>query len=1608
MRKILLIAGGVAWIALCLWTGAVVAQEQDPLAGLWLDDGRWKWEITKVDTGYTVRELTSSNPANRATVTFKGTQARIDFVHNTYEGWIRWNPTGQEGIRVFTKVASGSPQRLYFENRMSMVRQQPPTPAPRPVPRPVNRRSPVMPPISPSPPVDDGSHDTPPVAFGPRPVLRDSSSTPGNEGIFLTSAIEGEGTEYGRKVKVWVPTKQKISFAWADERFAIHIPFDLLIKRKQGRPAAGSGEVTAYADVANKIKMFVRGFQAPNGKVGLSHLYLASCGVYRVDGQQPKVDDPSPMCAWKTTPTDPSNLDILPADKPVDARFYFAPSAQTKYVYWIVVETGTSIGFTYWDLFNQCDGSFFASIEDGAVPPQTVEKKIALSIHKYVSGSRDNHSGETQTHPTPVTAEKDDGFWEWYSHDFKDLEREKQGRLNQIFTKLQELAKTKLEKRSQWLTLLRLDQMAFPPEPQSGGDILESALQAAHEMTSGGGDINLRQSVTQAVLTRMKEEREQLKTEMAAIKPQQVPLIEEGIRLIKQVHESAEGQEIRSRDVRERPELKQLLVQCEELIPIVKLQLYDAAGWYTEDELPKAIEEFRYESPNVRAWIGYLKMKMAMARAIALEEKLSILYSTPNRLPADSPLLNEPIAARIEALNALREIVSTKASEGPSGAPGHDIDRPTRVAATSLQALELGYLDLIAAKLDVEKKVTYANFKEYCRARGYEDSKRKPKAGNASAQTPEQQRREAERWDYVSDVVSHSMSEAISSMALGTPRNLWPWSNPDRENESVVDLVEREASRRYADLTKDCISIGLIKNLIRAGLPMSTIRNLTADQLDEYFRAYAPGRPIDKEKVHRLCQDLHETFAGLADLRALADGNSAEFAKFLRRSYYDVVDPSKSGLEEIGDAFLSPGSIVMAEMGGMVGARLAQSLPISKLTALLTAGERGQLLAKMFAADLTTYEAYSTARKFAIGVGSFAAHLGVYHQLGKVTSDRPILKRIMDVILLLGPTHMIYSALTKRGLSLNSKAASNAVDRLVEGVANAKIQVAESRNAIQQMENAISRPQTPLVDGRERPVGTTPVDKPDLIDPASREAAGQIEAMDAAVKAAKSGDMDEARRCLAAAREFNRELENLVQEYETKVKQAREFLAREGIPQLTDWQDKEVFVAKKKGTPFITKTTYPEGPHADSLRFGDIALIRGDSERALELYRAALKIKRKLPLPNAEGVNPDNICEARVALAEQILVAARELEVMRSRGSKFNLLDEITEDRAQKLMADLESGKARLVKFEGARNPIYYIADESGAKRFVFKKTPLADESEVESLATAAVKAAGGRAPACRALNSTKKIACFAEKAEGNRRVTLVPNGEVEMAGTLTQYIPGADLYSLSEAQVLALRKELAVQRVLRLWLGDLDGHLGNIRIGDDGQAHLMDFGWANLTGELQNPMYANLKQRQELARKLMEKPELLENLDPDTVRHFKLLANINLPVPAKELEAMEAVLMAADVICNAEVPKGEIYGWVQRTDGTLNYDDMHDTSKAIWELCHGPDKGERLLAALRATGAPEERCQKAFDVLRLRADLLHKVLPKRFPTFNIRPIGTPERPYGLNERFHRVLTLVA
>src|ERR1700684_2588680 len=89
--------------------------------------------------------------------------------------------------------------------------------------------------------------------------------------LFLTRAELKEVRVNGVKHLRWVPTKDKINFAWSDQPFAVHIPFDLRTKvDRSGRPAAGGntsllgvpeggGETPERLTILNRIKISVRG-----------------------------------------------------------------------------------------------------------------------------------------------------------------------------------------------------------------------------------------------------------------------------------------------------------------------------------------------------------------------------------------------------------------------------------------------------------------------------------------------------------------------------------------------------------------------------------------------------------------------------------------------------------------------------------------------------------------------------------------------------------------------------------------------------------------------------------------------------------------------------------------------------------------------------------------------------------------------------------------------------------------------------------------------------------------------------------------------------------------------------------------------------------------------------------------------------------------------------------------------------------------------------------------------------------------------------------------------------------------------------------------------------
>lgn len=167
---------------------------------------------------------------------------------------------------------------------------------------------------------------------------------------------------------------------------------------------------------------------------------------------------------------------------------------------------------------------------------------------------------------------------------------------------------------------------------------------------------------------------------------------------------------------------------------------------------------------------------------------------------------------------------------------------------------------------------------------------------------------------------------------------------------------------------------------------------------------------------------------------------------------------------------------------------------------------------------------------------------------------------------------------------------------------------------------------------------------------------------------------------------------------------------------------------------------------------------------------------------------------------------------------------------------------------------------------------------------------------------------------------------ESKVAGTLA---------SKPEHVTLALRKEYAQQRLFRAWLGDSDGHLGNMIIADDGLLYLLDFDQAVLSGT--------------------------------TSRHIRGTAG------QSERDLLQGTVWSSAFV-SPEAEGGVIYRWMARLDQTISYADVRETVEAIQDLVANPPELRKIL-----TDAGYPDVEGAMRSLTERAGLLEEALRPLF-----------------------------
>jgi hypothetical protein len=178
--------------------------------------------------------------------------------------------------------------------------------------------------------------------------------------------------------------------------------------------------------------------------------------------------------------------------------------------------------------------------------------------------------------------------------------------------------------------------------------------------------------------------------------------------------------------------------------------------------------------------------------------------------------------------------------------------------------------------------------------------------------------------------------------------------------------------------------------------------------------------------------------------------------------------------------------------------------------------------------------------------------------------------------------------------------------------------------------------------------------------------------------------------------------------------------------------------------------------------------------------------------------------------------------------------------------------------------------------------------------------------------------------------------------------IPGQDLAEKTLSSLLVFRKDYARQRAFRAWLGDSDGHLFNMKVGDDGRLWQLDFDMASLEGT-----------------KLTQLGLPLDD-QADVIRAAVGFVRGSRGLPAARDPGWQGVGQRLDGLLASR----DLYAWMAKMDDLVGYDDMKDVVQRIQQLAADQ---RRLETLLRDAGVPD--VAGVARTLRERASVLGRVL---------------------------------
>ncbi|MCJ7682025.1 MAG: hypothetical protein MUP70_14960 [Candidatus Aminicenantes bacterium] len=1142
-----------------------------------------------------------------------------------------------------------------------------------------------------------------------------------------------------------------------------------------------------------------------------------------------------------------------------------------------------------------------------------------------------------------------DDYFEWLTGYLEGkLNLEQQTRV--VSVGLSTIAKRRKTLRNKWKDLM---QMEMDTELDRG------------DASIGLTDIFDTQAVRPSLRTVISfhDEREKLRTQMNDLREIQTVEMAKVFKAIAALRTSVEGQAKKGGDRKEYCEKEAQLMKDKETL--LRIQLFDAAEWYGPQELPALIRQLDFENNAVPEVAWQMKAKLNIAQAETFEERLWFQIISPRPQPPDQVIITAARTARFEALLAYRRILEKD--------PGNESIKQ------SLLEIELHFLKTIGNKLEREQKQTQAAMGAYLTNRGFSADDRPG------------------FWSGLLEYITVTWGLGPISLLAGFPGVDVPGAVAE-----TVDITQTE-------IAKNLVSMVAITRLRKNGLTLKEIRNITPKILVEKIMFNnSKGEKLSDEKATQFVRDIRETFLGLGDLQALADGDLLKFNKRFGQSYYSAIDAEQSRGEYYGDLFspknlitlfgpsaivkvagkytmprlmMTPTEIAFAEHAGLVIRGrdvLAAALPVQMMGEWFTSTRLGYLVQQEFIrGQLLTGQLprWASFINTGLNIGAAAILTGAASYCA-AESGIPGAQLLVDALFDFGAEELAFDILSKSGTPFRKLLGE--VDDYGRYVIKQKGDWGKLSRDLDELDMIQRRgfqtgdiSDTDLQHSQEL-MGTLrhsdelpniPVDRKTAFAHGFHLAAEEI----------RKGNYDKAARAIGFSKAMQARVQSNMDLILEKINKVKTFLGSHlSSPNIRPQRELKKIHESDLPELFVRENMYPPTPSGAHLLAGDEAFRRGKLDEALEQYHKA----RYAGLDAKPGSQLDqaglDLIDDRMALVSNTRKSARILKNWQDTTPPLPADRAIPEDRVGTLVRQIEADD-KVTEITGSANTVFRIVHENAdgtTEHYIFKaisKDDAADAAVTETICATLAEAAGLRAPAVRRLDA----------AEIQRLKSRFPNIK---EGLVSRAVDGTDLTEVTEPIVTAMKAQYAQQRVFRAWIGDPDGHLRNQLLAGDGRLWQIDFELGNLTDRRIKQLDVILPNERSFVAQAVDFPKGSAGLTPD-------------------LNFSREYRQALD----RELGDHPLYQWMNRMDDMIHYNEMEETIEAIGKLVN--DKGGiRLKARLRDASLPESEVDTIYTILKERQEHLEDIFKERFNHriqpdsvsglhFNMKPFGITSPP---------------